>query len=677
MHKYPIELQDEEKACGAFCILMILQFHGFKEEIKTIKKKARMNQNGITIKGMIECLKHYQIEAKAYQASIEDLHEHVDCPCILYMVYDGIGHFVVLYEMKEDEYIIGDPSRGLITLYQEEMMAHYGQSVIVITHVGRVPSLTYQSYFQFLKNLFFSYQKQMISFLVKGIWISLFGYLSSYFFRFLIDDMHQETQLFYMIVLCLTYGLTEGLKIYIERKKNREIIAFQKSLDEEYVFRSSMNMLTLSLSFFDQEKGYIQSQLLSLFDLSERTITCFERLFLDVLSLIIFTIGMFIIQPILTLVILVLFLVIGVLSFSRLKTLQTLHKTYLEGSLTYQYHLLELIENQFLIRTFSLLQKQKERSYLLFLDKALPQENEAHFMNQMQAMIQYIVVVFYVIVMILGFSLFQHHQLTIGQLMMFYMLVSYCLTPLLNIVSLAADYKQMTLIYEKYKLFEKEENPLKESLHQKVTSLTFDHVSYAYGYQLPVFEHIDLTIDHHLFIKGSTGSGKSTLLKLLMGYDLHYRGDIYINDQELRGIDLNSLYQHIGYMNETPSFLSMSLRDNFLCQDEKQIAGYLKAFGHEELLEKQHLFLQTDGSPLSRGQRQVVALVRLLCQDYDVLILDEAFSHMDNKLANKIMRYLFKNDEGKIYIIVNHQTKFVNKKAGCAIIEKGILTIER
>lgn len=38
MHKYPIELQDEEKACGAYCISMILKYFGFKEEIKRIKK---------------------------------------------------------------------------------------------------------------------------------------------------------------------------------------------------------------------------------------------------------------------------------------------------------------------------------------------------------------------------------------------------------------------------------------------------------------------------------------------------------------------------------------------------------------------------------------------------------------------------------------------------------------
>ena len=41
MHKYPIELQDEEKSCGAYCIDMILKYYHFYDEIKNIKKKAR------------------------------------------------------------------------------------------------------------------------------------------------------------------------------------------------------------------------------------------------------------------------------------------------------------------------------------------------------------------------------------------------------------------------------------------------------------------------------------------------------------------------------------------------------------------------------------------------------------------------------------------------------------
>lgn len=671
MHKYPIELQDEEKSCGAYCIDMILKYYHFYDEIKNIKKKARLNQNGISIRGMIECLKSYQIEAKAYEATLEDVVREVKCPCILYMIYDGIGHFVVLYEIKDEEYIIGDPAKGLVKMYIEEMNEHYGQRVIVIKHVGRVPQLHYKSYRQFLKDTFFAYQRYMISLIWKGLWIAVIGYGSSYFFQILIDYIHLKTAFFYMAILAMAYTTLECIRTYMTQLKMKEMIHLQKAMDEDYVFQSLMNMLKQSHSFFYQDHGVIQSQLLSLFDLTEMSLECFEKFFLDGLFFVVLFVGMCLLNIWLALIVAVTFIVICVISYFRLKDFQSLNKNYLEAHYLFRHHVLELIDNHSLIRYFHLFQRQRERSYHVYLDEALLKERQALFLNQFQSLIQYLIVLCYGIVLLVGFYLFHLQHITMGQLIMFYMLVSYCIQPVLNMVALASQYKQVSLIYDKYKNFEVDLEKSKCTLDQPITSIRYDDVTYAYGYQLPVLEHIDLNIQHHLWIKGITGSGKTTLLKLLLAEDLAYQGDIYINDLELRQIDLASLYEHIGYLNETPTFLHMTLQDNFLCQDEKKIQFYLKTFGQESLNDMMHIVLSENGYPLSLGQRQVVALIRMLCRDWDVLILDEAFSHMDTRLANKILRYLMKNDEGKIYIMINHQTKIVNKNMECVIIEKG------
>ena len=671
MHKYPIELQDEEKSCGAYCIDMILKYYHFYDEIKNIKKKARLNQNGISIRGMIECLKSYQIEAKAYEATLEDIVREVKCPCILYMIYDGIGHFVVLYEIKDEEYIIGDPAKGLVKMYIEEMNEHYGQRVIVIKHVGRVPQLHYKSYRQFLKDTFFAYQRYMISLIWKGLWIAVMGYGSSYFFQILIDYIHLKTAFFYMAILAMAYTTLECIRTYMTQLKMKEMIHLQKAMDEDYVFQSLMNMLKQSHSFFYQDHGVIQSQLLSLFDLTEMSLECFEKFFLDGLFFVVLFVGMCLLNIWLALIVAVTFIVICVISYFRLKDFQSINKNYLEAHYLFRHHVLELIDNHSLIRYFHLFQRQRERSYHVYLDEALLKERQALFLNQFQSLIQYLIVLCYGIVLLVGFYLFHLQHITMGQLIMFYMLVSYCIQPVLNMVALASQYKQVSLIYDKYKNFEVDLEKSKCTLDQPITSIRYDDVTYAYGYQLPVLEHVDLNIQHHLWIKGITGSGKTTLLKLLLAEDLAYQGDIYINDLELRQIDLASLYEHIGYLNETPTFLHMTLQDNFLCQDEKKIQFYLKTFGQESLNDMMHIVLSENGYPLSLGQRQVVALIRILCRDWDVLILDEAFSHMDTRLANKILRYLMKNDEGKIYIMINHQTKIVNKNMECVIIEKG------
>lgn len=448
--------------------------------------------------------KKYQIEAKAYQASLLDVCQNNQYPCILYMVYNGIGHFVVLYEVKESMYIIGDPARGLMTIYEEELLENYGMMFISILHVGRVPEKGYKTYFDFLKETFLSYHTPMKKLIWKGILISLLGYASSYFFQFFIDDIHQDTKFFYVMIICGAYGLSEMIKNHLESQKNKETLALKRILDEDYVFQSSMNMLELPLSFFEQDKGYLQSELLSLFDLSEMSVTCFERVFLDGLSLVIFMIGMMFIDALMGVCICIMFLIIGGFTLSRLKALQKLHKKYLEAYFVYQHHLLELIENQFLLKRHFLLKRQRERSYRLFLDESIPKEKEGLMLNQIQISIHYIVIFFYVFIMLLGVYQFQKNIITIGQLMMFYMLVSYSVTPLIQVIFFFADYQQMSLIYEKYKIFEKEDIRIeeKEKIDEKITSIVFDNVSYAYGYSLPLLEHIDLTIHHHLWLKG-------------------------------------------------------------------------------------------------------------------------------------------------------------------------------
>lgn len=669
MQKYPIYIQDEEMSCGAYCILMILKYYGYNEEIREIKQRTRLNQNGISIKGIVECFKEYQIESQAYEATLYDIQEQVQLPCILYMVYENLGHYVVLYEIKDDEYIIADPAKGLISMYREDMEQYYAHRMIAITHIGRVPELHYQSYYRFLLSTFASYRRPIMKLIYKGIFISFLSYLSSYFYQILIDDIHQKTHFFYMIILAITYGMIEIIKITIDQLKNKEIIRLSRAIDEDYVFQTSMNLFSLPYSFFYQDKGQIQSQISTFYQLSEMSIEYFSKIFLDGFMFVIFMVGMFILQPIMTLCVCIMMIMICFLSYHYLQKLQQIHKVYLEAHFKYQHHLLELIENQFLIRRHLLVQSTRERSYHYFLDESLTKEKQSIYMNHFQHLIQYIIYIFYVVVMILGFYYFQRKILSLGQVLMFYMLMSYCIEPLFHLIEVFSEYKQTSLIYEKYKSFEVKRED-KEIIHEKITSITFDNLGYSYGYQMPLFEHIDYKIDKHVLLKGKTGSGKSTLLKLLMGYDMNYKGDIYINNQELRDISLESLYQHIGYVCETPTFLHLTLYDNFLCDDEKKIRTLLKAFHQEELINMFHIVLDEDGSPLSLGQRQVVAIIRMLCQNYDVCILDEAFSHMDAKLSASVQRYLFQHDQERIYVVVNHQTRTMKKGWDCLLLDK-------
>src|SRR5699024_9370518 len=203
----------------------------------------------------------------------------------------------------------------------------------------------YKSYFQFLKEMFLSYQKYLTSFLWKGLWIALIGYGSSYFFQILIDYIDLKTPFFYMAVLSLGYCFLEMMRTYLSQLKMKEMIHLQKAMDEDYVFQSFMNMLKQPETFYRQDDGVIQSQLLSLFELTEMSLECFEKFFLDGMFFVVLWIGMWFLNIWMTCIVSVVLLIIVLMSYRRLKDFQTLNKNYLEAHIHFGHHVLELIEN--------------------------------------------------------------------------------------------------------------------------------------------------------------------------------------------------------------------------------------------------------------------------------------------------------------------------------------------
>ena len=90
----------------------------------------------------------------------------------------------------------------------------------------------------------------------------------------------------------------------------------------------------------------------------------------------------------LALIVAVTFIVICVISYFRLKDFQSINKNYLEAHYLFRHHVLELIDNHSLIRYFHLFQRQRERSYHVYLDEALLKEKQALFLNRFQSLIQ-------------------------------------------------------------------------------------------------------------------------------------------------------------------------------------------------------------------------------------------------------------------------------------------------
>ena len=162
----------------------------------------------------------------------------------------------------------------------------------------------------------------------------------------------------------------------------------------------------------------------------------------------------------------------------------------------------------------------------------------------------------------------------------------------------------------------------------------FRNVGAAYAPGRWVLRDVDLTVapGETVALVGHTGAGKSTLAQLLPRiYDVA-EGAVLIDDHDVRDVTLHSLRRHVGLVPQEGFLFHGSVADNLRLArtdaTDAELAAAAATVGLDSA-ESSCPRTSTGGSNLSSGQRQLVALARLLVYDPRIVILDEATSHLD------------------------------------------------
>ncbi|MBF7095509.1 ABC transporter ATP-binding protein [Alkalibacter mobilis] len=176
-------------------------------------------------------------------------------------------------------------------------------------------------------------------------------------------------------------------------------------------------------------------------------------------------------------------------------------------------------------------------------------------------------------------------------------------------------------------------------------------------------------------IVGESGSGKSTLIKLLNNLINIDSGEILYDENSIDQIDPIELRRKVVMLPQTPAIFNGSIRDNMLIGLKFSQKPMVKDDVLKDLLKKLKLTasLDKDADLLSGGEKQRIALARILLMDPEVLLLDEPSSALDEITEEIIIQILleFARDKNKTIIMVTHSKKVVN------LISDKIIEIKR
>ncbi|MFT2795295.1 SmdB family multidrug efflux ABC transporter permease/ATP-binding protein [Serratia sp. N21D137] len=205
-------------------------------------------------------------------------------------------------------------------------------------------------------------------------------------------------------------------------------------------------------------------------------------------------------------------------------------------------------------------------------------------------------------------------------------------------------------------------------------------LSFAYRSDKKVLQHISLQVPSRGFVAlvGHTGSGKSTLANLLMGYYPLSEGEIRLDGRPLSSLSHRTLRQGIAMVQQDPVVMAESVLANITLGrsiGEEAVWQALETVQLGELVRSFpqgiHTRLGEQGNNLSVGQKQLLALARVLVQAPQILILDEATANIDSGTEQAIQRALRLIREQTTLVVIAHRLSTIVDADSILVLHRG------
>ena len=284
-------------------------------------------------------------------------------------------------------------------------------------------------------------------------------------------------------------------------------------------------------------------------------------------------------------------------------------------------------------------------------------------------------------------------ELSLGTYMAFTAYVGYISNPITSLLDLAMQIPVLRVHLNRYFEVVDTEPEVKSPASIEVLNITqgtiiFQRVSFGYQAENYVLRNIDLTIEGgtNAALVGRSGAGKTTLAQLIPRFYDPQSGSIYIDGIDTSRADLRSLRQQVGFMQQDPFLFAGTVRENLtIGRDECShalIEQAAEAAGAGEFIAELPKGYETNigekGAQLSQGQKQRLALARVLLLDPSILILDEFTSAIDNETESKIRSALRSYYQGRTTITIAHRlSTFIDADSIIVLDEGSIVGLGR
>ncbi|WP_299106096.1 peptidase domain-containing ABC transporter [uncultured Tenacibaculum sp.] len=680
-------LQHDQSDCGVACLLSLIQYYGGTNSLEKLRELSGTTKQGTTLLGLYQTANKVGFTAEGNEADIQALIDH-NRPVILHVIIeDKLQHYVVCYGYEDNQFIIGDPAKGIVNYSKEELEKIWiSKTCLTLTPNNSFvkESTTRKSKRVWFIRLLKEDKKLLIISVVLGIGIALLSMAMSVFSQKLIDDIlpSQNTKKLIFGIGLLTFLLL--VRVGFTALRELLLIRQSKDFNNRIIDSFYSSLLHLPKPFFDTRKiGELVARLNDTNRVQKVIKFIASNFIIDVLVVLV-SFGFLFFYSWKVAIIALISLPIYFLIVYRFNTkiIQS-QKEVMQSYALSESNYISSMQGIATVKNFnrqSFFQKLNQLVFGNLQNKIV----DLGKINVRLALLSGVAGVLFLMA-ILAYTSFQvyNKQMQLGELMAILGIAGSLLPSITNLALVAIPISEAKIAFNRMFEFTSIEKENQGNVNlQNFESLEFKNLSFRFAGRSELLRNVNLSVRKGKLtaIVGESGSGKSTLGQIIQKFYDFESGEIVINNTStLRDVKLDNWRSLVGIVPQEITIFNGNVLDNILLGKEdkpEKVVSFCQEYGFEEFIkgfpQGYATILGEEGVNLSGGQKQIIALARVLYKKPQLLILDEATAAMDRKTEKFSIELIAKLKKQMGILFISHRLETLKKYADTIyVLENG------